>query len=217
MNKKKQKNYSIFCCYCEEPRKNRPNTQNQRDIIENSNHSKIYKIDTNSNVSRGIIKDEKLHESFTSNANIKNNSIFNYHINSNSPIKRRRSNDNTNYSMSNININNNILNSDKKTNKTSNNQEIKRLLDMHKNNHQYGVNSSLKKKNSLIDLEKISLNDDNTVKNKNDNNININNEKNMLNQDNKSIHVDNNDNKIKDISNDYKNCKKINANQKKLN
>ena len=217
MNKKKQKNYSIFCCYCEEPRKNKPNTQNQRNIIEKSNHSEIYKIDTNSNVSREIIKDERNQDSFTSTAKIKNNSIFNYHINPNSPIKRRGSNDNTNYSMSNININNNILNSDKKTNKTSNNQVIKQLMDMHKNSHQYEINSSLKKKNSLIDLEKISLNDDNTVKNKNDNNININNEKNMLNQDNKSTHVDINDNNIKDINNDYKNNKNINANQKKLN
>ena len=47
MNKKKQKNYSIFCCYCEEPRKNKPNTQKQRNIIEKSIHSEIYKIDTN--------------------------------------------------------------------------------------------------------------------------------------------------------------------------
>ena len=39
----------------------------------------------------------------------------------------------------------------------------------------------------------------------------------MLNQDNKSTHVDINDNNIKDINNDYKNNKNINANQKKLN
>ena len=215
MNKKKQKNYSIFCCYCEEPRKNKPNTQNQRNIIEKSNHSEIYKIDTNSNVSREIIKDERNQDSFTSNTKIKNNSIFNYHINPNSPIKRRGSNDNTNYSMSNININNNILNTDKKSTKTSYNKGIKRLMDMYKNNQQNGINSSLKKKNNLIDLEKISLKKDNTEKNKNDNNININinNEKDILNQDNKSTHIDNNDNKNKDIRND----KNINTNQKKIN
>ena len=215
MNKKKQKNYSIFCCYCEEPRKNKPNTQNQKNIIEKSNHSEIYKIDTNSNVSREIIKDERNQDSFTSNTKIKNNSIFNYHINPNSPIKRRGSNDNTNYSMSNININNNILNTDKKSTKTSYNKGIKRLMDMYKNNQQNGINSSLKKKNNLIDLEKISLKKDNTEKNKNDNNININinNEKDILNQDNKSTHIDNNDNKNKDIRND----KNINTNQKKIN
>jgi len=215
MNKKKQKNYSIFCCYCEEPRKNRPKAQNQKDIIETSNHSKIYQIDTSSNVSRGIKKDERLQDSFTSNANLKNNSIFNYHINANSPIKRRGSNDNTNYSMSNININNNILNSDKKSNKTTKNKGIKRLIDMSKNSQQNRINSSLKKKNSIIDLEKISLNEDNAEKNKNDNNIN--NEKSMPNQDNKSTHLDNHDNKRKDINNDNKNDKNINANHKKLN
>ena len=190
MNKKKQKNFSIFCCYCEEPRKNRPNPVNQRGKNENSNHS--YKIDTNSNISRGIIKDGKLQDSFTSNANNNNSNIINYHIDENSPIKRRGSNDNTNYSMSNININNNILNSDKKTNKTSNNQGIKRLMDMYKNDQQKGINSSLKKKKSLIDLEKISLNEDNAEKNKNDNNININNKKNILSLDNKITHEDNN-------------------------
>ena len=214
MNKNKQKNFSIFCCYCEEPRKNRPNTHNQRDKNENSNHS--YKIDTNSNVSRGIIKDGKLQDSFTSNSNIKNSNIINYHINDNSPIKRRGSNDNTNYSMSNININNNILNSDKKTNKTSNNQGIKRIMDIYKNDQQKGINSSLKKNNSLINLEKISLNEDNVEKNKNDNNINIINEKNIFSLDNKFTHEDNN-NKSKDINNDNKNDKNINVNQKKLN
>ena len=217
MSKNKQKNFSIFCCYCEEPRRNRPTTQNPREIIETSNHSKKYKIDTNSDFSRGRLKEEKFQDSFTSNTNIKNNSIFNYHINANSPFKRRGSNDNTNYSMSNININNNILNSDKKTNKTCINKNINKLKDMYKNNQQIGINSSLKKKNNLIDLEKITLNEDKAEKNKNDTNININGEKSILNQDNKSIHADNNDNKNKDISNDNKNDKNINTNQKKLN
>lgn len=217
MNKKKEKNYSIFCCYCEEPRKSRPNIQNPRDIIETSNHSKIYKIDTNSNVSRGIMKDERFQNSFSSNTNIKNNNLSNYQINPNSPIKRRGSNDVTNYSLSNIKINNNILNSDKKSNKTSNNQYIKRIMDMSKISQQNGVNSSLKKKNSLIDLVKISLNEDNIEKNKNDNNININNEKKVFNEDNKSIRVDNNANRSKDISFDNKNEKNVNVNQKKLN
>ena len=217
MSKNKQKNFSIFCCYCEEPRRNRPTTQNPREIIETSNHSKKYKIDTNSDFSRGIKKEEKFQDSFTSNTTIKNNSIFNYHINANSPFKRRGSNDNTNYSMSNININNNILNSDKKTNKTCINKNINKLMDMYKNSQQIGINTSLKKKNNLIDLEKISLNEDKAEKNKNDTNININGEKSILNQDNKSIHADNNDNKNKDISNDNKNDKNINTNQKKLN
>jgi hypothetical protein len=51
--------------------------------------------------------------------------------------------------MSNININNNILNTDKKSTKTSYNKGIKRLMDMYKNNQQNGINSSLKKKEQL--------------------------------------------------------------------
>ena len=50
MSSKRQKSYSIFCCFCEEPRRKRDDAS-QRTSNDSNHKPREYNIDTNSNIS----------------------------------------------------------------------------------------------------------------------------------------------------------------------
>ena len=238
MSHKKQKSFSFFCCFCEEPRRSKRKDNNKIDINESSHNSKMYKIDTNSNISINNTKDPKNQNSFISIPKPRNDNTINYQSSGNSPIKRCQSRDSEKIQISNINKLK-ILEEEKKSNFTyninyKNNDEDLKNID-NTNKTQRDILSRLTKKNKNINLENIS-----NYKNNNDNkNLNENMEENKVNElqsiidknsiDNKknnesnkndinNINIPNNENKINsDINNSISEISESNKNIKELN
>ena len=194
---KKQESYSIFCCFCEEtrPRRKTREEESQKTSNESIHKSREHRIDTNSNFSN-IQNDKKSINSILSIPKSNNNNMVNYQ-NKDNTLKRTQSKDYANCSYMN-NPKKNIINFDQKSNITYNtmNENIKKLIDKNKLSKQE-INSSLKKRNNSITLQKLSFDMNNIQKQKmnlhlsnnaqNNNNINVkdNTEQNDLKSNNK--------------------------------
>ena len=182
---KKRESYPIFCCFCEEkrPRRKTGDEESQKTSNESIHKSREHRIDTNSNFSSNIPNEKKSVNSILSIPKSNNNNMINYQ-NKDNTLKGTQSKAYTNYSYIN-NPKKNKINFDQKSNITYNtmNENIKKLIDKNKLSKQE-INSSLKKRNNSITLQKLSFDMDGLQKQKmnphlsnnaqNNNNINVN-------------------------------------------
>ena len=184
MDPKKQNNYSIFCCFCEETRRKRKNNQIPSINNNDSNHKNLmrYEIDTNSNISSKLEKDKKTQNSMVPLTKPNNDNTISFKTDENNiSIKKSINNDNKN--ISNLYIQKEkIIKNDKTTNNSyyTVNENIQKLID--KNKLSKNEENDMLKRNKSISLEKLPFNLDNIEKNKenkeNNNNLSYFNEKN---------------------------------------
>ena len=82
MSSKRQKSYSIFCCFCEEPRRKRDDTS-QRMSNESNHKPREYFIDTNSTISYQNEKIQKSQNSHLISQKPNNDSTIKYQYDNN--------------------------------------------------------------------------------------------------------------------------------------
>ena len=199
MSSKRQKSYSIFCCFCEEPRRKRDEIS-QRTSNESNHRPKAYNIDTNSTISYQNEKIQKSHNSHLSLQKPNNDSTIKYQNDDNS-IKNSPKKDVLNNTNSILKKKSNVKH-DKKTNISYHtmNENMNKFINKNSKNEN---SFSLRKRNSTK-LENLDIDIDIYLQNKNKNiRNNINNNKGekedkdkKTNNEKKSINADKEEKKV---------------------